>query len=732
MNWIKPFLSLLLLSIFYPLASINAQDTDTTLLFDYSLDELMKIKIESGAKREESIEDIPSSIVVVTRQDIEIQGWQTLEQVLNNVTGMYMINDYLWFGSDNFGVRGFFSTGAFNSMTVLINGMSQKEDWYNSFPLTKCNVPVEAIERIEVIRGPMSVVYGSNAFLGAINIVTSSSVKRTKVSYGMGTNGNYTIFGRTSGEENGIKYTFNVSGYGSNGISEPYSKMTNNINDEWGLPNNPTSKGQLTDHRKFIEGSFSYSGFYFNFIQTQTSRGVIDYYPGFDDGHLAEIQSSNSIVGYKNHFGKFEIDGKIGYYSFRNRLDYMHNSDTTAYGFNDIYSDAIDAEVNTNYNINSSWLVQLGMYYRRVLRDKLVVDAPNISDDYNNLSAGLSRENRINTWATFLQTRYSFAKKIDITAGMRIEQTPSYTSSYNVRFDPSNTNDYLAREGTYKYGSPYIIPRAAVIYHISNNHHLKLMFGTAIKQASIGENMDIVRYPDRDHLKPSYMQTTELNYYGLLSQKAIVNLSLFYNYANNLISRTNQLEEGIMRLFNTNSGKLQTLGLEASAQLKLTTRLNTNVSFVVQNSKNLQTGYEDIALEYSPNFLSYASLSYFITKDITLGLSGHLVGSMETYWRPDTRNALDPNDNRTPEELIADGSRIGQKSPQYLNLNVNVRFNNLFDKRIFLAIHSGNILNSEIRFPTTRSNDIFEKGTLGYSRYISFSIGAIFEKGKVY
>ena len=248
----------------------------------------------------------------------------------------------------------------------------------------------------------------------------------------MCTNGNYKVFGRTSGEENGVRYTFNIAGYGSNGISEPYSEMTNSVNDEWGLPNNPTSKGQLTDHRKFVEGSFSHSGFYFNFIQAQTSRGVIDYYPGVDDGHLAEIQSSNSIVGYKNNIGKLEFNCKIGYYSFRNRLDYKHNSDTTAYGFSDIFSNAIDAEVNTNYNISSSWLIQLGIYYRRVFRNKLVVDAPNISDDCVNLSAGLSRENRIYTQTTFLQTRYSFAKKIDVTAGLRIELTPSHTISYNV------------------------------------------------------------------------------------------------------------------------------------------------------------------------------------------------------------------------------------------------------------------------------------------------------------
>jgi outer membrane receptor for ferrienterochelin and colicin len=695
---------------------LHGQVKDSIVLYDFSLDELMNLRIETAAKHTQSISDIPASTVIISRQDIENQGWQTLEEVLCNVPGIYMMNDYLWFGSDNYGVRGFFSTGSFNTMIVMVNGISQKEDWYNSFPLTKVNVSVEAIDRIEIIRGPMSVVYGNNAFLGAINIVTNQSTNSKTGVVGFGSNGNYKAFGRISGENEKLKFSVNIGAYGSNGLNWPYSKMTNTIEDSWSLPNNPTSNGQLADHRKYFDTWLSYEYFYFGYSQTHTNRGVIDYYPGYEEGHIAEIESANSFLGYKREFGsKVDLNAEIGYYSFRNRLDYKHNSDTTAYGFNDIFSNAFDAEINLNLNLTESWFISFGAYYQGILRNKLVVDAPNLSNDYVNLDAGLSRIDNKYTWATFVQSSYSLSDKLSLFAGARIEQTPSYFISYSVRFDPSETYEYLARKGKYKYGDPYIIPRVAILYH--------LMYGQAIKQASIGENMDIVRYPERNHLKPAHIYTFEANYYGLFSQKTIVNFSIFRNYAINLISRTNQLEDGVMRLFNTNSGELLTIGSEITVQYKPTPRLNTTLSIATQDSKNLQKGYEKIKLEYAPQFLAYTTIAYQIEKNITLGLSGFYIGSMETYWRPATQNENDPLDNRTPIELIADGSRIGNRVPGYFVVNTNIRFNNVFSKRIFCSLHAHNILNTEVRYPTTRSNDIFEKGTLGYGRYVSFSVG---------
>lgn len=707
------------------------QNPDSLNLYDLSLDQLMNLQISSASKSSETVTDIPASIVIISRQTIQEQGWQTLEEILCNVPGMYMINDYLWFGTDNFGVRGFFSTGSFNTMVIMVNGVTQKEDWYNSFPLTKINVPVEAIDRIEIIRGPMSVIYGNSAFLGAINIVTDQNNSAGGAKVSLGNNGNYRTFARFTGESNKISYSFNASIYGSDGIDRPYSDMTDHIENYWGLPANPTSKGQLTDNRKYFDFSLKTNDFHFTISQTNTRRGVIDYYPGFEDGHLAEIQSSNALVGYTKDLTKnINLNFDVGYYSFRNRLGYKHNSDTTSYGFNDIYSDASDAELNLILKPIKDLEVTIGAYYQLVFRDKLVVDAPNLSENYVNLDAGLSRDNRKQTWASFTQASYSVNSKLTLLGGLRIEQTPSYTINYAVRFDPSGNYDYLARNGTYKYGKPYLIPRLALLYHLSDDHHLKFMYGKSIKQASMGENMDIVRYPDRDQLKPANMQTLEVNYVGLISSKARVNISIFQNNVENLISRTNQMVDGEMKLFNTNSGKLKTTGTELSTDLKFSQKVNASLSFVYQNSKNMQKGYEHIALEYAPKILSYATLSYRFYKSSTIALSGYYVGSMETYWLPDVRNINNPNDNRDPIQLIADGKRIGEKAPAYFLTNLNIRLNNFFSKNLYCTFHIHNLFDKNIKFPTTRSNDEFEKGTFGYSRYFIVGLGINFSTAK--
>ncbi|MBN1991015.1 MAG: TonB-dependent receptor [Bacteroidales bacterium] len=703
--------------------SATGQQQDTVSLYDLSIDELMNLRVQSATKKEEPISNIPASIVIITRQEIQSQGWTTLEEVLSNIPGMYQINDYLWFGSDNYGVRGFFSSGSFSTMTVMVNGVSQKEDWYNSFPLTKINVPVEAIDRIEVIRGPMSVVYGSNAFLGAINIITNQDSNSSQGSAGIGSNGYYKMFGRIAGEREKVRYTFNASMTGAGGIDQPYSKMTDNIDPSWNLPSNPSSSGQLKDYRKYFGVSMAIGELIFEFAQTTTNRGVIDYYPGYDNGHNAEIESAYSYFSYTKSFGEsLTANFKTGYSAFRNRLGYKHNSDTTSYGFNDIFSKSADGEVHISYN-KPKFTASAGLTYHMVFQDKLVVDAPNLSNDYINLDAGIDESKFKHTWAIYSQVNYDFSHKVSALVGFRVEQTPAYIMSYAVRFNPSDPSQYLSRTGTYEYGNPYLIPRVALIYHLTDKHHVKLMYGIATKDASVGENMDIVRYPDRPQLKPASMQTFEVNYTGAVTKSTMLNLSVFHNRVNNLISRTNQIENGVMRLFNTNSGRLRTIGLEASANINIQPRFTSTISAVYQHSTNMQKGYEDIDLEYAPSMLLYTTLAYRLQKNIQIGLSGYYVGKQYTYWKPDSRDANNPLDQRNPIQLIRDGSRIGESAPAHFVMSANVRLSQILGTNAYCSVYVYNLANTEIRYPTTRSNDIFEKGTLGYGRYASFTLG---------
>jgi outer membrane receptor for ferrienterochelin and colicin len=206
------------------------------------------------------------------------------------------------------------------------------------------------------------------------------------------------------------------------------------------------------------------------------------------------------------------------------------------------------------------------------------------------------------------------------------------------------------------------------------------------------------------------MQTFEINYLGVIGDYASISLSVFRNQADKLISRTNAFINGETKLHNTNSGKLRTYGSELSIHFKPTSNWNAKVSATYQHSKNLQAGYENIELGYSPELLAYLSVSYKFLKNATFCISGYYVDNMLTNWTPDITG-------------IEYGHRIGNEIPGYFIINGNLRFNRIFNEKIFLSAYVFNILNQDIRYPATTVNDGFDKGTFGYSRYFNLSLG---------
>jgi outer membrane receptor for ferrienterochelin and colicin len=111
------------------------------------------------------------------------------------------------------GVRGFWSGVPNDNIIILVNGVHQVNDMWSNYPLHKITVPVEAIDRIEVIRGPMSVVYGNGAFYGVINIFTNdnSGGPLNIVGASAGSEKTKKLFIRTAGKQGDINYVFNAS-----------------------------------------------------------------------------------------------------------------------------------------------------------------------------------------------------------------------------------------------------------------------------------------------------------------------------------------------------------------------------------------------------------------------------------------------------------------------------------------------------------------------------------------
>jgi iron complex outermembrane receptor protein len=138
------------------------------------LEELMAVAVESvtgAARHEQPVTDAPASVTIVTARDIETFGWRTLADVLKSARGFHITYDrnYAYLG-----VRGFGRPTDYNNrVLVLVDGHRVNDAIYDSGLIgTESPVDLSLVDRVEIIRGPGSALYGTSAFFAVVNLIT--------------------------------------------------------------------------------------------------------------------------------------------------------------------------------------------------------------------------------------------------------------------------------------------------------------------------------------------------------------------------------------------------------------------------------------------------------------------------------------------------------------------------------------------------------------------------------
>jgi outer membrane receptor protein involved in Fe transport len=137
-------------------------------------EEVSEEVVRGAAKRDQTLGNVASAVTVISGDRLRRFGYRTMAEALRAVAGVYVSDDRL---GERVGIRGFQSLGDFNTrVLILIDGVTINEAWA-AFAGVGADVAigVDEIERIEVIRGPVSSVYGTNAFFGIVNVVTRSA-----------------------------------------------------------------------------------------------------------------------------------------------------------------------------------------------------------------------------------------------------------------------------------------------------------------------------------------------------------------------------------------------------------------------------------------------------------------------------------------------------------------------------------------------------------------------------
>jgi len=703
--------SIALLCLLTPCIS-HAQPIDD--LFSMSLEELMNVEINSAAKTSLTAGEIPASVVIISRRDIKLYGYSSLEEVLKNIPGMYMTEDWAWFGSVNYGVRGLYSKGNFDNMAILVNGVSQMEDGKRSYPLEKVNVPVQAIDRIEVIRGPMSVIYGSSAFLGVINIITNLAAPEEEgniISFSQGDHNSQKKFARFSGKEGKFSFVFNVQNQSADGPVNPYSDLisdTSTLPVDWNL--NGNDKTVLDNESQYFDFSATFRDLKIFFSHVNASANVIDSQPGVGGGSRSFTKATNVSLHYtKNIKDDLEFTGKASFFYNDYFLDEEYNF-TGFFSNNQSTTEAQEYELNLIWTPTDSLETTFG-FMRRSGQYKAYDDYPtNIPPDLSNVEIIVNENDGLKTNALFVQSKYQARNDLSIVAGLRAEWQEDYEiTRYENNIDINNQN---ISSRNFSYDDVRYTPQLSSIYEVNKNKYLKFMFSRGEKLASPANNLTILEL-SKPPLEPEKTQTIEASYIQA-DEKNFLQLSIFHNRASNLIISSVNLENNVFVSSLESIGEIETLGFELTSTTKLNKELNINFDISLHDVTDNSPGYEDIDPAYAPSIISNLRATYSFNRDTHLSLLGHYTSSVLPEWKISNTGA-------TVEERINNGARTGDKIDAMSSADVNLVLENIYTKNLDISLKVGNVTNETLRYPTI-NNRAFDKGTIAMDRHVLATI----------
>ena len=143
-------------------------------LFDMSLEKLMSMEVVSASNSAEKLSEVPATMIVLTDNDIKLRGYTRLDEIFDDLPGMQVSRPYGFQNMYKNYWRGFRSNFA-EPYLVMVDGLLINDLFYNSGAFVPV-VPLSIVKRIEVVYGPVSSVYGANAFMGVINVITNNEL----------------------------------------------------------------------------------------------------------------------------------------------------------------------------------------------------------------------------------------------------------------------------------------------------------------------------------------------------------------------------------------------------------------------------------------------------------------------------------------------------------------------------------------------------------------------------
>lgn len=599
---LAPLLLLFLLIIYIKTFS----QSDSLSVYDLSLSQLSKLKITSASKTTQNINEVPSTVFVITESQIKENGYFTLEEVLSDLPG-FQFRNIQGFNSYVF-QRGIPNQN--NLILVLIDGVQINELNSGGF-YAGGQYNLSNVERIEVLYGPSSVAYGTNAISGIINIITKNALENKAEIKSLVGSFNTTESDANYGFVNESKtFGFSASGMvkktdkanlkGASGDNN-WTNLMDNFENDYSLD----FKVQLKD---FTVGT--------NYLLKEASTATWEKSIGTiykDYGTSWNIQFLNNYLKFNKKLGE-----KITYSSL------LYNRNATVLG-------------NTVYFVVDT--AQIGYYRPNNLTGFENILNFSASDAFS-ITSGLTLENEQ------LSRSASLSYSDSITAKPPRPSKPNMVDNQLVSFffEPRLNlfkSLYLSGGVRYDHSSVYnnvFTPRAGLVYHF-HNQMLRFSYAEAFRAPKPWDYSDGL---GNASLLPEKMKSLETALTISIIENFNIDLIGYKNTLANAISKE-ILPEGYRWV---NSEKINTNGFEIYFRVA-TKKLKTSFNYTLTQSYNKAEQFIPEISKHSGN----ASFTYSLNDFIKINIRANYVGE-----RKNPKTISSTNSNYIEPYLIFHGA----------------------------------------------------------------------------
>ena len=445
--------------------------------------------VVAAGKRVQTQQEAPASVTVVSDADIELFGYQSLADVLRDQRSFYLHTSGLnWFA----GVRGLLRPGEFNSsILVTVDGRPTNELIYNQTHLDQdFVVPMGLVKRVEIVRGPGSALYGTNADLAVINVVTKDGKDlnggvlrlqggtqesgRAALLYGAALPGGWDLLA-------------GATGYTSQGSRDIKYDAVSDAAHNFGHIRNFDAENVESAFLKLRNGDLTLQA---DFADRDRDNRSATYDVSFSDPGTMHEQRANITLRLDHDFGEGKSLHAMAYYGrYYYEQHWLVDGDpgpppVTGYHYQTIGADEwAGEEVHYDWQVNPAWHLLAGVEGRQSLfthqydRDTLQGPVLNIPASFN-------------SWGVFTEATYRAADWLSFTGGCRYDKV-------------QRTGDTVS-------------PRFAAVLNPTRDDTVKLLYGRAFRTPSLYElTYDAFRTNvPNPNLKPEIVDTYEAVWEG--------------------------------------------------------------------------------------------------------------------------------------------------------------------------------------------------------------------------